>query len=310
MKLNKEVIIVGGFPSPIGGVTSFLYRLVHAYPQFVLEFIDLYFSESKEIPQNFRGKYQLLPSKFRAFLYILFSQFRYKEKEYFFNFSTGNSLIFFLFLPKIRNDWSLMLHHGYLESKLPNFILKFILNKFDRIYALNYRQADFFKKNFYQGQLINEKSYVPAVLIDIDEQEKEPLNNAKINGFKVIIGSGAPTSIYQHHLLIELIEQHPNTYLFLFLYGNGNLKDKLINYKHPRVKIFYNKKESIFNYYLANSNVYIRPTLEDSFGIACADAIEFGIKVIASDVCPRYQGVSTYSVLNNEKLNEIFKEKL
>lgn len=295
MRLSKETIVIGGLPNPIGGVTTFLSRLVKAYPQFVILFVDLYASNQKRIPSNFKGIYKLTPNKFIAALYVFCFQLKNKNKEFFFNFSSGNSLIFFLLLPKLNNQWSLMLHHGHLTSKLPKFLLKYILNKFDLIYTLNDRQANFYKSVNCQYSLVSESSYVPASLVDIDESEKLPLNIVKDSKFKVVVGSGFPRALYQHHLLIELINKNKNTYLFLFLYGDGELKDELLNLNHPRIKVFIDKDEDIFNYYLSKADLYVRPTLEDSFGIACADAIEFGVPVIASDVCKRYSGVQVYN---------------
>lgn len=295
MRLSKETIVIGGLPNPIGGVTTFLSRLVKAYPQFVILFVDLYASNQKRIPSNFKGIYKLTPNKFIAALYVFYFQLKNKNKEFFFNFSSGNSLIFFLLLPKLNNQWSLMLHHGHLTSKLPKFLLKYILNKFDLIYTLNDRQANFYKSVNCQYSLVSESSYVPASLVDIDESEKLPLNIVKDSKFKVVVGSGFPRALYQHHLLIELINKNKNTYLFLFLYGDGELKDELLNLNHPRIKVFIDKDEDIFNYYLSKADLYVRPTLEDSFGIACADAIEFGVPVIASDVCKRYSGVQVYN---------------
>ena len=299
MKLTEQTIIVGGFPNPIGGVTTFLSRLVKAYPQFVVLVLDLYADDRKRIPANYKGIYKLLPNKIKALIYLLSLQTQYKKETFFFNFSSGNSLIYFLILPKLGRSWTLMLHHGHLTSRLPHFILKYILNKFNTIYTLNNRQADFYKSICSNLPLIEETSYVPATLVGINETETKPLTFAKENHYKIIIGSGFPRKLYQHHILIDVINKNLNTFLFLFIYGEGELKQELLHFSHPRVVIFFDKDEDIFNFYLSQANLYVRPTLEDSFGIACADAIEFGVYTIASDVCKRYQSVKTYSTIND-----------
>ncbi|MBN6541216.1 glycosyltransferase [Acinetobacter pittii] len=308
MKINKETIIIGGIPNPIGGVTTFLSRLIKAYSQYVVMLLDLYPSEDKKIPKNFSGHYKLAKNKIIAIFLVFLAQLKYRNKDFFFNFSSGNSLVFFIFLPKINNKWSLMLHHGHLTSRLPKFLLKFILSKFDIIYTLSDRQADFYKSINPQYYLVSENSYVPASFTDIDESEKLPLNIVKESKFKVVVGSGFPRPLYQHHLLIKLINKNKNTYLFLFLYGDGELKDELLNLNHPRIKVFVDKDEDIFNYYLSKADLYIRPTLEDSFGIACADAVEFGVPVVASNVCTRYKNVIVYSVEDNNELEFKVKE--
>ena len=310
MKLTEQTVIVGGFPNPIGGVTTFLSRLVKAYPQFVVFVLDLYADDTKRIPANYKGIYKLIPNKIKALIYLLSLQTRYKKETFFFNFSSGNSLIYFLLLPKLGRNWTLMLHHGHLTSRLPHFILKYILNKFNKIYTLNNRQTDFYKSICPNLPLITETSYVPATLIDISAAEKIPLIIAKKKNFKIVIGSGFPRKLYQHHLLIDLIEKNSNTFLFLFLYGEGELKQKLTNLNHPRIHVFTNQNEDMLNYYLSEANIYVRPTLEDSFGIVCADAINFGITAIASNVCTRYAGVKTFNLNHKEELYELFKQSL
>ena len=211
MKLSRETIIIGGLPNPIGGVTTFLSRLIKAYPQFAIVLLDLYASDDKRIPHNYKGEYALVPNKILLIFNIFLLQFKYKGKEIFFNFSSGNSLVFFLLLPKFNNEWSLMLHHGHLASKLPNCLLKFVLNKFDIIYTLNDRQEAFYRSIDPRYSLVRESSYVPAVLIDIDEPEKLPLQTAKKEKFQIVVGSGFPRALYQHHLLIDLIRKNENT---------------------------------------------------------------------------------------------------
>ncbi|NUG02908.1 hypothetical protein HUN26_18845, partial [Acinetobacter oleivorans] len=107
MKINKQTIIIGGIPNPIGGVTTFLSRLIKAYSQYVVMLLDLYPSEDKRIPKNFSGHYKLAKNKIIAFFLVFLAQLKYRNKNFFFNFSSGNSLVFFIFLPKINNEWSL-----------------------------------------------------------------------------------------------------------------------------------------------------------------------------------------------------------
>ncbi|WP_454667678.1 glycosyltransferase [Acinetobacter calcoaceticus] len=305
MKINKETIIIGGIPNPIGGVTTFLSRLIKAYSQYVVMLLDLYPSEDKRIPKNFSGHYKLAKNKVIAIFLVFLAQLKYRNKDFFFNFSSGNSLVFFIFLPKINNEWSLMLHHGHLSSKLPRFITKMILIKFNKIYALNQRQEEFYRGFKSDLNIIQETSYVPAALVDIENIEKEVLLDKINQGYKILVGSGFPRPLYQHHLLIDLVSKNQNLFLFLFLYGDGELKGELLNLKHPRVVVFLDKDEDVFNFYLSKSNLYLRPTLEDSFGIACADAVEFGVPVVASNVCKRYSGVHTYELNSDQEFYEL-----
>ena len=309
MKLDENTILIGGLPHPIGGVTTFLSRLSQKYSEYIIKFVDLYPNNNKVIPSKIKNKYILAPNKYIFGIKILYLQLIYKDISFFFNFSTAKSLVFFLFLPKIHNKWSLMLHHGSLAKPLPMPVLKHILSKFDVIYALNDRQEIFYKSVDNTLPIIRKTSYVPATLVNIPSNKKEALKKAKELGYKIVIGSGYPIALYQHHLLIDILNENKQAYLFIFLYGNGDLKDELSNYKHPRLTVFVDQSEDVFNYYLANSDLYIRPTLEDSFGIACADAIEFGVPVIASNVCVRYNGAIIYNDIEDLMLtsNKLLK---
>lgn len=97
------------------------------------------------------------------------------------------------------------------------------------------------------------------------------------------------------------------SFLFLFLYGEGGLKDALVKLNHYIIKVFIDEDEVVFKYYLVKFDLYIRPALEDGFSIACADAVDFGHTVIASNVCKRYNIVKVYSVDNVKELFHILE---
>lgn len=78
--------------------------------------------------------------------------------------------------------------------------------------------------------------------------------------------------------------------------GEGELKQELLNLNHPRIKVFIDKDEDIFNYYLSKTDLYVRPTLEDSFGIACADAVGLLCQWSLLMFLKRYSGVHTYMI--------------
>lgn len=310
MELKRKTIIVGGLPKPIGGVTTFLLRLVKKRPNEVEKFIDLYPSNEKYIPENIVDKFIQCKHKFLLIVWIFFYSFFNKGNDVFFNFSSAKSILIFIFIPKFNNTWSLMLHHGHLGNSFFKFVNKKALSKFDVIYSINERQDEFYKLYVNGERIKRQLSYISASIVSIDDCYKNDLFEVKNMGFKVLVGSGCPKKLYQHDLLIDIINRNENAFLFLFLYDSGELRDFYRNFKHNRVKIYFDKSEDIFNYYLANADLYIRPTLEDSFGIACADAIEFGVNVIASNVCKRYKDVFVYDVENNQELYDLSKRLL
>lgn len=51
---GRYIIVIGGFPDPVGGVTAFVSRL--AENNMVSEVIDIYPSPSKSVPSEFKGR--------------------------------------------------------------------------------------------------------------------------------------------------------------------------------------------------------------------------------------------------------------
>jgi hypothetical protein len=50
--------------------------------------------------------------------------------------------------------------------------------------------------------------------------------------------------------------------------------------------------------------------MRDSFGIAVADAVNYGVPVLASDVCPRYQGAETFRITTYESFENALIDSL
>lgn len=301
------MIIVGGLPKPIGGVTSFLKRLVLKYDNKINLFIDLYPSSEKNIPVK-------LIERYKCFNKIYLPWFLFKESshtsEIFFNFSRLISLFLFFFIRKKKQKWYLMLHHGDLtKSYLPVFLVSMLLKRFDIIYAINDNQYNFFQRYVSGDNIINSTSYIP-ISEDGDKVDIEALrlidtirNN---NKYKYIFScSGYPTDIYRHELSIKSVIERDDSAIIVCLYGEGNIKeleDKYLRYEN--VFFIYFLSEDSFNYLLKNIDCYLRPNLVDSFGVAVADAINLGTCVIASNVCPRYRG----AILFNSSSETDFKE--
>lgn len=143
--INK-IFVVGGLPKPIGGVTSFIYRLAGA--NLVDSVIDIYPESEKKIPISFSGHVFFQKNLFQFFFNCFFGFFGFFNNLFHFNFSNPRSLIFFILLPKYKNEFHLTLHHGELsissERFFINFIHSFSLNKIDFIYALSKSQKEFY----------------------------------------------------------------------------------------------------------------------------------------------------------------------
>lgn len=311
----SNVLVVGGLPEPIGGVTSFIYRL--AENNYINVIADLYPSEKKERPESYSGEVFF----FRSALHFFFWFFRYKKllksiDIVHFNFSTPVSLLLPFFLPKRAKQFHLMLHHGSLQSRYPSLLVRLIFKKFNRIYALSSEQYLFYTDIGAPAEkVVRTSSYVPSTIPSIESVDANFLSVFKevVSDDSYYVISGNCTRAYNHHWAIDLFcRVELNKKLLIFLYGFFDQQYfdllKLKASVNPRIKIFVNVDAKSFDYALSRCSLYLRPTVKDSFGIAVADAVSFGVPVLASDVCDRYPGVflftpSSYQSFKSAYLN-------
>ncbi|MDB4001173.1 glycosyltransferase [Oceanospirillaceae bacterium] len=312
----KKVIIVGGIPSPIGGVTSYIYRLLLAFPNNYFSLIDLYPHRSKVyLDSSLNIKHEIFNGIRLSFIIYLFRKVDYVIH---FNFSTFGAVPFFLLMPK-RNlqKWILILHNGdpikNLDRSCFYFIYKKIfecaLKKFDRIVYLNDKQYKvYISFGVDEKKLISMDSFVPlsenedlSVPISIDDLFID------VDFGSSIIMNGYCKSFYNFHHGVEYVLERNHSVLIIALYGDEDeaYKSELMDLigKSDRVKIVENLDQNKFNNLMAQADIYLRANSIDSFGIAVADAVCLGIKVVASDVCKRFDGAILYNV--NDR-NELF----
>lgn len=302
MLMLNNIILVGGFPKPIGGVTTFVRRLA-ASDNRIKEVVDLYYDIKKEIPSEYHGKYKLFSNKITGFIYLFLRMFTWREYYIHFNFSTLNSLILFILLPKCSAKWILMLHHGILESSLPYILTKYLLCRFDHIFCIN--EAQYIIYQLYgvkSDKLIRASSYVKPLMSKPDIKFQQDID--RFYSLKpTFIASGSPTSTYNLDWCIQFIGERKQYQLALFVYGDGSERCKImeqVNNKYNNIRIFWDQSEANFNYALSKSFYYLRPNTIDSFGIAVADAVNYGVLVFASDVCPRFHGANTFKITTYE----------
>lgn len=297
----NNIILVGGFPKPIGGVTTFVRRLA-ASDKRIEEVVDIYYNKDKDIPLHYTGKYKKLNNKFFGFLYLFFRMVEWRNKHIHFNFSSLNSLVFFVFLPKFTTKWILMLHHGVLESRIPIFLVRHLLRRFDYIYCMNSQQFNVYRMHGIEtSKLVKASSYIKPIICSPDIKFQHEIDSY-FSSKPTFIASGYPTLIYNFDWCVRFIKDRKEYQLALFIYGEGSekvrLKEQLKQYDN--IRVYWDQREDNFNYALSKSFYYIRPNVRDSCGIAVADAVNFNVKVLASDVCPRFQGASTFKITTYE----------
>lgn len=300
--LQRNVVVVGGIPEPIGGVTNFIYRLAMRYNTSIFAIIDLYDTGNKVELTDYDGEYHLVSEKFSRVAYLRRLLHGYREKTIFWNFSRPYSFLLLLLMPKYsKSRWVLMLHHGSLEINgyfkriITNYAIACVKRKIDLVLALNDHQECFYYQHGFKA-IERTCSYLPCLsVINKIPYLQTIIDWLRLNNKSILVASGFPRKMYNHMWLIDFARDN-NVAVFLFLYGDGDVMPSLIKacQKSDDCYLFYGCTEHSFNFVLAHADIYVRPNDIDSFGISCADAITLGTRVLASDVCPRFPGCRIY----------------
>ncbi len=301
------MIIVGGLPAPVGGVTSYISRLVHLVPELFSEIIDLYPDDNKHgappgvILTQYPGPFSI------EFVIRLFRE----KGTLHCNFSTLRSVFLFLCIikPK-RSRWILTLHNGSLGEKgwgtnWKNWgrrkLAELALSKFDNIIAISSTQ-----KSFYESLKVDKKkivilpTYVPLQSSFNEASPKLVKYQDFVSdhpGYLNILMNGYGTSIYRFEDLISFVQSNDGYTLTIALYGH--IDGSYIAYLRklseglPIFFVFSLSQEE-FSYILKDCDIYVRANSVDSFGIVVADAVVNGKHVIATDVCSRFPGAYLY----------------
>ena len=323
MELNlrmSSVIIVGGIPNPIGGVTSYIERLVNFLPQFYESVIDLYPNSVKaKIDPSVKIEYYSKNNLLKLYLRLI-----KKFNIYHFNFSSVKSLLFLYFLYKKSNvKWVLTLHHGNLYNFpkfVPNFIMntiiKRVLAKCDKVIAISSEQRKFYSK-FIQSndKIIDQNTFVPYIfdnkklklpekVLKFIEEGQNPSNS------RVILMNGYCQPYYNFQHGIELVKKHKSLKIIIVLYGGLDNKDyysflKEEESNHENIIVCQGLEQKSFMSLLRLVDIYWRANSIDSFGITVADAVLLKKLVIATDVCERFKGAITYKLEHRSSVEEI-----
>jgi hypothetical protein len=306
---TDRVCLVGPLPPPYGGVSEHIYRLASATPQFISEIIDLYSTtEHKLRPENSAVSVSVAPrsSWFRP-VWFLLQLGRSNCSVFHFHFSLPRALLLLTLARKRRvKTWILTLHNGDLGigAYYGNFLLKKLMHaqvmRFDRIVCLSSAQEQFFLQiGVPKSRLIRLPSYLPP-----PRRSDSPLvpsfDELRQRNAVVVLTSGYPERFYNFDQLVYYADSHKLVHgagvgFAIAVYGNGdwnwiNTLKVIASQRGLEVIFLENLDRDAFASVIQNTDIYVRPTLMDSYGIALADAINCGAIAIASDICERYEG--------------------
>jgi glycosyltransferase involved in cell wall biosynthesis len=311
----KTVIIVGGLPPPIGGVTVHIQRL-HDYMDKcgVDHFVISQFNSS--IKKNVKILRGIRILKFFQLLYLikkLDGEIVHVHASYFVNLIYGG-LFFKLIAPSKK--FILTIHSGLF--KMPNkfhpkyFIYLKILSSFDYIICINESQRTFFKEalNYSNKRLPIIPSYITVQNIEskITSRTVDLYNSLRREVKYILFCTGFLNEIYGFDILLDAINTITDINIgLLFVYYTGinreyekKLKSKIKS--NLNIRQLYNVSSDDFLFLLKNSDLLIRPSRSDSYGTVIPDALFFGVPAVASDVCPRHEGTILFK---NENVNDL-----
>lgn len=289
-KNDAQISIVGGLAPPIGGVTTFLSQISKSTK--VLEIIDIYPRAGKK---SLNEKHFISPyhSSIFNFIWLWFVVSFSRKRVFHFNFSGARALLFFLLLLKLDNKYVLQLHYGdpfkgVERSTLLFFLYKISLRRFDGIIVLGRKQELGYRKiGASSEKMLFAKSYVSDWAALLAKKESKSVSQRKI-----FLISGYPQDIYRIKETVEFFAARPFLKLLVCIYGNEDDVSRFLDKSSlsQNVTLYNHLGREEFLSLMGNCDCYLRPAMEDSFGIAVAEAIDMGLTVIASDVCARHRG--------------------
>lgn len=300
--LNMNRIIIGGIPAPIGGVTTYLRRLLHRDSSNVDLFLDFYPEKKEPVREDCQDKVVQLNGKLGLLRWLWRHRAMQNGREIFFNFSTPRGLLVPLLAPKAEGArWVLMLHHGKLtvHNRFGKSLVRNVLSRFDEVRSLSPAQRAFYREMGVRAdRIVSGSSYCePADHVD-DPDALARLSRIKDSHARLVIMSGFPKALYNFQMGIDAVEAlgRSDVALCVFIYGPGELRDVLRRRAEqlPWLYLFDGENECFFNTFLRHSDLLLRLTEVESFGISVWDADFWGKKIIASDVCIRPVSAELY----------------
>lgn len=318
------VCLVGPLPPPYGGVSEHIYRLVSATPQFISEIIDLYPTTVRKLrPETSAASVSVAPlSRWFKPVWFLQQLGRTKCSVFHFHFSLPRALLLLTFARKrAEKTWILTLHNGDLGigAHYGNYLLKKLIHaqvmRFDRIVCLSSAHEQFcLQIGVPQSRLIRLPSYLPPPR-RCDSPLVPSFYELRQRNAVVVLTSGYPEKFYNFDQLVDYADSHKLVHgagvgFAIAVYGNGdwswiNTLKVIASQRGLEVIFLENLDRDAFASVIQNTDIYVRPTLMDSYGIAVADAINCGAIAIASDICERYEGCKIFPTGD---VNAFFKQ--
>ncbi len=312
LKRYKSLLIIGYYPPPLGGISVYIYRLHKQLPS--SKILDPSTGESFKGQKALKLFFDLLMGKHQAVhLHV-----------------TDIKILLVVWMARIFKQFDIIFtaHNPRLfqtENMLFKKIYKLLLAKVDYLIVVSAHIIEIYKENGVNlpQNIIIQDAFIPPPLEDENKILKSYPESLKIfiNSHQPILTANASSIIfidkvdlYGLDMCIQLTEKLKKDFPdigFIFVLADEQRNEKYINtMKELSSKLYI---ENNF-YFLTGqkemwplfkeSDLMVRPTYSDGYGISIAEALYFNSHAIASKVCDRPEGTILFENRNVEDLYE------
>lgn len=307
----SNLLIVGPYPPPLGGISVHIYRLHQALSKSNI------FNFSRA--QSYKGE---------NYLKLLKDIIKHRYKAIHIHDYDIKLIILLSVLRKIKKfDLIATSHNPRLfeeDSKIKKLIYKKFIQSLDTLIVVGRHIIDNYNENgvHIPERLIVEPPFLPP---PSDEEQKilktypetvfDFLNtHSKIitaNAFQIVFHKGI--ELYGLDMCIELTAKLTKKFPDIgFIFALANENENIDYLEKMKIRIKELKIEDNFFFLTGQkelwplfkkSNLMVRPTSSDGYGISIAEALYFGCPAIASDVSDRPEGTI---VFNNRDIDDLY----
>ena len=302
----RSLLFLGTLPPPVGGVTIHVMRLIDQLRQegITCELIDL--------RQGGNYKYllsilQLLGNQ-NSIVHYQLNNWKESAVFSFISWLTGKKFIS-------------TIHSFPQEYKELTFFNKIAI-KITKLFTIKFiAPSNTIRKKLLQAG-INEKkieiinTFLPPTSAELEEEIPEEIlefvkGKKKIilaNAYKLYLNEKGE-DVYGLDLCIKASRDLKNV-AFIFicpLVGNEDYYQQCMKEIDKNIFLFVNKKVSLVSLFKI-ADLFVRPTVSDSFGVSVGEALYCGVPAVASNVCERAKGTVLFEKGNLDDF--LFKIKL
>jgi glycosyltransferase involved in cell wall biosynthesis len=307
---NKKILIIGPYPPPLGGVAIHVKRV-----KAKLE------DQDNRVYVYDTGK--KFASKFLSFKNFCKKIFSVRPDIIFYHEPTESVqklglVIFFKFFLRFRltvidHDCRILYDFGKIKRFLFRFFIKFV----DKLVVI----GDTTERCYCENNLGNVKKSIESPFLPPDLSEEEEIFQKSPNSVKNFANSRTPLitatafapclyknrDLYGFDMCIGLVKRLKSQYPEMgVLFGICKIETPEHKNYFEKIKrdirilglennFYFLVSEQEFWPFIKKSDLFVRPTLSDSFGISIQEAISLGVPAIASNVCKRPDGTILFT---------------